>query len=478
MNRVQRQRLLWRTGFFALFLLAPPLDIFRYDLTLGHFILFAHPWTLGIDADNATQIGRQSHPARLSAGRDPRGSGDLGVVALRPSLLRLAVSAFLGGGNDQCPDAPRLGQADAVGEAAAAAPSARRGAGRTATPFTGGWSPSPWCFSPCSGRSPCSPTCCRPAEVWGNLLQRHLTRNQALFLGVATGLLTIEFSLARHLFCRFGCAIGLFQSLVWMANRRALVVGFDRRRALVCAGCDRPANTPARCACGRARSSAGCSPAPSASNASRPVTASTCRRDSPACCAWCPAAARKRRPSATRALRRAARDCFRKDRRAMEEQIGQLWHRLVTRAARRDYPEAAVSLSEVQPAAAMMFRALGGTRGLRVEAATETRHGARRGLLERIAGTARHVELAWRDEETLRLPARIAAFPDRALNRELYLWLAALAAGGADARATGCSAMPPRPRSAAALSRTGRTLPPTGAGAPPPASPAGQPQAG
>jgi nitric oxide reductase NorD protein len=116
----------------------------------------------------------------------------------------------------------------------------------------------------------------------------------------------------------------------------------------------------------------------------------------------------------------------------MEEQIGQLWHRLVTRAARHDYPEAAVRLSEVQQSAAMMFRALGGTRGLRVEAATETRHGARRGLLERIAGTAQHVELAWRDEETLRLPARIAAFPDRGLNRELYLWLAALAAGGQD----------------------------------------------
>lgn len=114
----------------------------------------------------------------------------------------------------------------------------------------------------------------------------------------------------------------------------------------------------------------------------------------------------------------------------MEEQIGQLWHRLVTRAARRDYPEAAVRLSEVQQATAMMFRALGGTRGLRVEAATETRHGARRGLLDRIAGSAQHVELAWRDEEALRLPARIAAFPDRALNRELYLWLAALAADG------------------------------------------------
>jgi nitric oxide reductase NorD protein len=118
----------------------------------------------------------------------------------------------------------------------------------------------------------------------------------------------------------------------------------------------------------------------------------------------------------------------------MEERVGQLWHRLITRAARRDHPEAAVALAEVQQAAAMLFRALGGTPGLRVEVAVETRHGARRGLLERIAGTGEQVELAWRDEETLRLPSRIAWFPDRDLNRKLYLWLAALAAIETDDR--------------------------------------------
>jgi polyferredoxin len=76
-----------------------------------------------------------------------------------------------------------------------------------------------------------------PAEVYGNLVQFSLTRNQALFIGVATLLLTIEFAFARHLFCRFGCAVGVFQSLVWMANRRAMVVSFDRDRARHCQEC-------------------------------------------------------------------------------------------------------------------------------------------------------------------------------------------------------------------------------------------------
>ncbi len=113
----------------------------------------------------------------------------------------------------------------------------------------------------------------------------------------------------------------------------------------------------------------------------------------------------------------------------MEEQVGAFWHRLVTRAARREYPHAAVSLEEMRQSAALMFRALGGEGGLRVEAATETAHGARRSFLQRIAGSGQQVELAWRDEETLRLPARIAWFEERELNRQLYLWLAALAAG-------------------------------------------------
>ena len=39
-----------QAGFFILFVVAPPLDIFRYDLTLGHFIVLGMPWTLGLDA--------------------------------------------------------------------------------------------------------------------------------------------------------------------------------------------------------------------------------------------------------------------------------------------------------------------------------------------------------------------------------------------------------------------------------------------
>lgn len=116
----------------------------------------------------------------------------------------------------------------------------------------------------------------------------------------------------------------------------------------------------------------------------------------------------------------------------MEEQVGALWHRLVTRAGERRYPAAAVHLESVAGTVGCFFRALGGDGGLEVRAADATPHGARRGLLARIAGVGDKVTLAWRDERALLLPALIDRFPEPSLNRDLYLWLAALATGAAE----------------------------------------------
>ncbi len=112
----------------------------------------------------------------------------------------------------------------------------------------------------------------------------------------------------------------------------------------------------------------------------------------------------------------------------MEEFIGKLWHNWVTKASGGHYPDAAVKLAEVEKTAGILFRAFGGDPGLKVAAATSETHGARRRWLQRVAGSGERVAQARRDDETLRLPPEITAFPERALNRDLYLWLAALAA--------------------------------------------------
>ncbi|WJW75448.1 VWA domain-containing protein [Thiohalobacter sp. IOR34] len=111
----------------------------------------------------------------------------------------------------------------------------------------------------------------------------------------------------------------------------------------------------------------------------------------------------------------------------MEEQVGQLWHRLVTRIANDRYPAAAVALEGLRLPLGILFRAIGGDGGLEIAPAEATEHGARRRLLQRIAGVNRKIQLAWRDDQALRLPAVIDYLPSPALNRDLYFWLAALA---------------------------------------------------
>jgi nitric oxide reductase NorD protein len=117
----------------------------------------------------------------------------------------------------------------------------------------------------------------------------------------------------------------------------------------------------------------------------------------------------------------------------MEEWVGAFWDRWITQTARRDHPHAAVELKDIEKTLGVLFRALGGDAGLRIATAADTAHGARRRWLQRIAGANERTAHAALDGETLRLPPRIAVLPAPSLNRDLYLWLAALAASAGPA---------------------------------------------
>lgn len=111
----------------------------------------------------------------------------------------------------------------------------------------------------------------------------------------------------------------------------------------------------------------------------------------------------------------------------MEERVGQIWDRFITRMAHQGHPQAVVTLDQVSGPLGVFYRALGGNSALRISAATATLHQARRSWLQRIAGTGRKAELAWQDETCLYLPASLDLFAEPQLNRDLYFWLAALA---------------------------------------------------
>ena len=112
----------------------------------------------------------------------------------------------------------------------------------------------------------------------------------------------------------------------------------------------------------------------------------------------------------------------------MEEWVGQWWHRAITRVADRSHPRAAVDLAEVQHAIGLLFRAAGGAPAVRVTPGGASTVGGPRGWLQRVAGSGERAALPELGCDVLALPPRIAVFAERALNRDLYLWLAALSA--------------------------------------------------
>lgn len=112
----------------------------------------------------------------------------------------------------------------------------------------------------------------------------------------------------------------------------------------------------------------------------------------------------------------------------LEEWVGSVWHRFITRHASPDFAEARVELDSMRRPLALLFRALGGASGVALEAASARELMLRRNLLQQVAGTCKQLPVAWCDANNLRLPSSLAVYPEAALNRELYRWLALLAA--------------------------------------------------
>ncbi len=87
------------------------------------------------------------------------------------------------------------------------------------------------------------------------------------------------------------------------------------------------------------------------------------------------------------------------------------------------FPKAAVALADVQRGLHVFLHALAGSCRLEIVPGSED---VRDGLLRRKVSVKRHWhELAWQNPDHAHLPQQIARFPDRALNRDLYYWLAA-----------------------------------------------------
>lgn len=235
-QRLQKRRHALQLAFFALVLLAPGLNLLRLDLNEAQLWVLGQRWTLGaLSAQRGEMDAAEASLAIVLRGMLPLllVAGTVLAVAWRWGRL---YCGWL------CPHFTMVERLNDLLHRACGRYSVWD---RQATPVAGQtpqrrWWPLfafacvtlgfTWAVTLLSYLLP-------PAEIWGNLLRGEPTANQARFLAIGTTVFSLEFAFARHLFCRFGCAVGLFQSLAWMANPRALVVAFDRRRAAECRDC-------------------------------------------------------------------------------------------------------------------------------------------------------------------------------------------------------------------------------------------------
>ncbi len=231
--RLQRWRRHGQLAFFALFVAAPPLDLLRYDLRADHLVVLGRPWGLGLDAFTSGAIGGPEAALQLAL------RGLLPIVALAFGLGWVAWRHGRLYCGWLCPHYLAVETVNRLMTRAIGRPSLwERGVSGPLRPLrlipmgaTIVGLGAIWALTLLSYLIP-------PREIWSGLLHADLARGPALFLGVAWLVFSLEFLLARHLFCRFGCAVGLFQSIVWMANPRARRIAVLPGRAPACSGCD------------------------------------------------------------------------------------------------------------------------------------------------------------------------------------------------------------------------------------------------
>jgi ferredoxin-type protein NapH len=247
MATLQRRRRVLQIGFFALFLIAPALNLLRFDLTETQLWVLGFRWSLGIDAFQRGEIDATQAALNIV------GRAILPALALVAAFMTVAYRYGRLYCGWLCPHFSLVESLNGLLQRASGKLSLWD---RHATPRPGGAPDARWWpafFLACASFGflwaiTLLTYLLPPREIWGNLLHGTLTPNQARFIMIGSVVFTAELMFARHLFCRFGCAVGLFQSLAWMANPKGLVVAFDRERARDCRSCS-TAQAPNGSAC-------------------------------------------------------------------------------------------------------------------------------------------------------------------------------------------------------------------------------------
>ncbi len=232
-NSREKLRRISQYTFYLLFLTAPIFDLLRFDLYEGYFVIFGQPWAFGLQStefqciDTATQVR------------------NLLLNFIFPVIILVVVSILVAWkyGRIYCGWlCPHFSVVETINA------TMLKQLGRVTL-----WEKRPaekkefiawvlvlslciliafiWSFTLLSYVLP-------PKGLALDLYHLKLSFGPSLALLVLTSLLTFDFFFARHLFCKYGCSYGMLQSFAWMANSKAMVIGFDKPRANLCQSCD------------------------------------------------------------------------------------------------------------------------------------------------------------------------------------------------------------------------------------------------
>ncbi|BAO45063.1 4Fe-4S binding protein [Thiolapillus brandeum] len=241
-GKIKNRRRLLQSAFFILFLLAPPLNILRFDFYANHLVLFGQNIELGFTG--------------FQYGFTPASEVIINLVfkaflPLAAAGLLLLWTAWRWGRlycGWLCPHFSMVEGLNHLMLRATGKPQLWESQTLPARQPDGSLlKPNPWYWillvliaaAMAFAWSVASITYVLPPDViYYNLLHDQLSRPQFLFISILSLVLFLDFLFARHLFCRFGCSVGVIQSLAWMANRNAMTIGFNRSRARDCQECN------------------------------------------------------------------------------------------------------------------------------------------------------------------------------------------------------------------------------------------------
>lgn len=233
MMTLQQTRITAKIAFFALFLFAPLLNVFRFDLDLGHFIIFGQSWTISI---NSILYGD---------GNSVDAAAKIFIRVLLPGMCFVAITGLLiwKYGRIYCGWlCPHFSVVELINDLMLKKLN-RVTIWEKANKESKGFMPKFIVFIVALSMAfiwavGLLSYLLDPSMLLKSLVNFNLGFGSTIFITVATIVFTADFLFARHVFCKYGCALGLFQSLIWMANNKAMIIKFDRARAKACRACE------------------------------------------------------------------------------------------------------------------------------------------------------------------------------------------------------------------------------------------------